>query len=239
MQSNWFKNAIFYSLDIETFLDSNADGVGDFKGLLSKLDYIASLGVTCIWLLPFYPSPNRDNGYDVKDYYRVDDRLGTSDDFRQFMKRASEYNIRILIDLVVNHTSLEHPWFQQARKGRNAPYHHFYVWADKPLEYENEHLMFMGEENTIWTFDATAGQYYLHRFYKEQPDLNIANPQVQAEILKIMSYWLDLGVSGFRIDAAEILIEPYGIKEADREELTHFLNEMRTYIVSKKVMPFF
>jgi maltose alpha-D-glucosyltransferase/alpha-amylase len=234
MQEHWYKNAVFYSLDVETFFDSKNDGIGDFSGLMKKLDYIAGLGITCIWLLPFYPSPNRDNGYDVMDYYGVDARLGNLDDFVQIINKATEYGIRIIVDLVVNHTSHEHSWFQQARKSRNSPYRNYYIWADEPIQHEKEQLIFVGEENKMWTFDQIAGQYYLHRFYKEQPDLNIANPEVRKEILKIMGFWLDLGVSGFRVDAAEILIEPIGTTETNKENFGHFLNEMREYVASKK-----
>ena len=207
MHNNWFCNAIFYSLDVESFYDSNNDGIGDFKGLNSKLDYLADLGVNCIWLLPFFPSPNRDNGYDVMDYYDIDKRLGTPEDFTHCIEKASGLGIRLIIDLVVNHTSVEHPWFLQARQDPGSKYRDYYIWTDEPLAYEKEHLMFTGEENTMWTYDEVAGQYYLHRFYKEQPDLNIASEAVQKEILKIIQFWLSLGVSGFRIDAAERLIE--------------------------------
>ncbi|HEX2535202.1 MAG TPA: alpha-amylase family protein [Chitinophagaceae bacterium] len=226
----WYKNALFYSLDVDTFLDANGDGTGDFHGLCDRLEYIADLGCTCLWLLPFYPSPNRDNGYDVKDYFGIDSRLGTMDDFRAFIRKARELDIRILIDLVVNHTSVEHPWFQEARRDRNAPYRDYYVWSDEPLAYEKEHLMLTGEEDTMWTYDPVAGQYYLHRFYKEQPDLNIACPAVRDEIRRIIEFWLKEGVSGFRIDAAEMLIEPYGIRGAEVKELETFLDELRDYV---------
>jgi maltose alpha-D-glucosyltransferase/alpha-amylase len=229
MVSSWFKNAIFYSLDVETYQDSNNDGVGDFQGLISRLDYIAGLGVTCIWLLPFYPSPNRDNGYDVTDYYNVDQRLGTLGDFARFMDKCKEYGIRVIIDLVINHTSIEHPWFRMAREDKNSPYRDFYVWSDKPKAFTEQHLMLTGEEDTIWTYDDQARQYYLHRFYKEQPDLNIACPQLRDEILKIIGFWLRLGVSGFRIDAAEHLIDTYGLSGTDKKNLEHFLTEIRKY----------
>ena len=234
MHNNWFCNAIFYSLDVESFYDSNNDGIGDFKGLNSKLDYLADLGVNCIWLLPFFPSPNRDNGYDVMDYYDIDKRLGTPEDFTHCIEKASGLGIRLIIDLVVNHTSVEHPWFLQARQDPGSKYRDYYIWTDEPLAYEKEHLMFTGEENTMWTYDEVAGQYYLHRFYKEQPDLNIASEAVQKEILKIIQFWLSLGVSGFRIDAAERLIESYGMKEVDKEKPLRFLNEMRSCIAALK-----
>ncbi|HEY1024019.1 MAG TPA: alpha-amylase family protein [Sphingobacteriaceae bacterium] len=230
MNHIWYKNAIIYSLDIETFYDSNGDGTGDFQGLIKKLDYLAGLGINCIWLLPFYPSPNRDNGYDVLDYYNVDNRLGTLGDFAEFMDKASGLGIKIIVDLVVNHTSIQHPWFQEARKDAASKYYNYYVWSDRPLDYEDERVMLSGEVDTIWTYDEVAQRYYLHRFYKEQPDLNIANPHVRSEILRIIGFWLRLGVSGFRIDAAEMLIEPYGISGADQEDLSGFLVEMRDFI---------
>lgn len=230
MEITWYRNAVFYSLDIETFYDSNGDGIGDFQGLISKLEYISSLGFDCLWLLPFYPSPNRDNGYDVMDYYGIDERLGTLSDFDEFIGRAREFGIKVIVDLVVNHTSHEHPWFQEGRKDKNSKHYQYYVWADKPLAYEEEKLTFSGEEDTMWTYDDVAGQYYLHRFYKEQPDLNTGNPEVRDEVKKIIQFWLNRGVCGFRIDAAELLIEPYGIPKTNRETLARFLNELRDFI---------
>ena len=234
MEQAWFKNAIFYSLDVETFYDSDGDGIGDFQGLLQKLDCIAALGVHCIWLLPFYPSSNRDNGYDVTDYYAVDTRLGTMGDFAQFLNRSEQLGLRVIIDLVVNHTSVHHPWFQDARRSPQSPFRDFYVWSDEPLPYEKTQLMFQGEEETVWTYDEEAGQYFLHRFYREQPDLNIGNPKVQAEIFKIMAFWLRLGVHGFRVDAAEKIVEPYGLRGVGKAELYSFLNHMRSYAQSQK-----
>lgn len=234
MGNLWYKNAIIYSLDIETFDDSDGDGTGDFTGLISRLDYIADLGISCIWLLPFFPSPNRDNGYDVMDYYAIDQSHGTMDGFMAFMDKANEYNIRVIIDLVVNHTSIEHLWFQEARKDINSKYRDYYVWSYEPQDHKEEHLIFPEEEDTIWTYDKEAGQYYLHHFYREQPDLNIANLEVRKEILKVMGFWLDRGISGFRVDAAELLIEPYGIPKVDNEDLSNFLDEMRDFITAKK-----
>jgi maltose alpha-D-glucosyltransferase / alpha-amylase len=231
---SWYRNAIFYSLDVESFYDSNGDGIGDFIGLTRKLDYLAGLGINCIWLLPFYPSPNRDNGYDVMDYYNVDPPLGTLGDFALFMERASQLGIKVIIDLVVNHTSIQHPWFREARKSKDSPFHDFYVWSDEPKKFDRDMLMFEGEEDTIWSYDEAAGKYYLHRFYKEQPDLNLGNRAVQEEILKIMGYWLKLGVSGFRIDAAEIMIEIYGLNGVKKDELHQFFCEMLDFARSRK-----
>lgn len=227
MKHAWYKNAMFYALDVETFFDHDNDGVGDFKGLIEKLDYLVGLGVTSLWLLPFYTSPNRDNGYDVSDYFRIDERLGTMKDFHEFMALAKARNLRIILDLVVNHTSIHHPWFQEARQNPHSRYHNYYVWSAKPLPYQREHLMFTGEENDVWAFDDVAGKYYLHRFYREQPDLNIGNRDVQEEILKIMKFWLSKGISGFRLDAAEILVEPYGMDGMRKEDLNAFLSALR------------
>lgn len=234
MKYHWYRNAIVYSLDVETFLDSDGDGIGDFQGLIDRLDYLAALGVTCIWLLPYFPSPNRDNGYDVKDYYNVDPRLGCLGDFAQLIDKAQVYGIKVIIDLVVNHTSVEHPWFQEARKNKNSKYHNYYVWSAKPSKFDEIELNLSGEENTMWSFDKKAGQYYLHRYYKEQPDLNFTNPDVRAEILKIMGFWLAMGVSGFRIDAASTIIEPHGIEGATKKELETVFDEMRHFLTAQK-----
>lgn len=222
----WYKNAIIYSLDVETFMDSNGDGIGDFPGLLSRLDELAGLGVTCLWLLPFYPSPNRDNGYDITDYYSVDPRLGTLGDFVEFTSQAQEHGIRILIDLVVNHTSSEHPWFQQARQDRHSRYRDYYVWSEEKPEDADTGMVFPGVVDTTWTYDETAGAYYFHRFYPFQPELNIANPEVQEEIRKVMMFWLQLGVSGFRVDAAPFLIELKGI-DGGADDPFEYLKEFR------------
>jgi maltose alpha-D-glucosyltransferase / alpha-amylase len=233
MQNLWYKNAIAYSLDVETFVDSNGDGIGDFHGLTQRLEYLSGLGITCLWLLPFYPSPNRDNGYDVMDYYNVDPRLGTLGDFVEFMHQARERGIRVIVDLVVNHTSIQHPWFQAARH-KDSQYRDYYVWSENPPQSDPKLLMFPNVEDSIWEYDEQAQAYYLHHFYKEQPDLNIANPAVKEEIRKIVSFWLELGVSGFRIDAAPFLIEGIGIEGATKEDLHGFLEEMREFVSSRR-----
>lgn len=229
MQSLWYKNAILYSLDVETFMDSNGDGIGDFPGLTQRLDYLAGLGITCLWLHPFYPSPNRDDGYDVMDYYNIDPRLGSLGDFTDFMQAAEERGIRVLIDLVVNHTSIQHPWFQSARSSHDSPYRHYYVWSDNPPPTDPAELVFPDAETSIWEYDERAGAYYLHHFYKEQPDLNISNPIVREEIRKIIHFWLAMGVSGFRVDAV-----PYFVKNveglAEQYDLESFLIELREYV---------
>jgi len=235
MQPLWYKNAIVYSLDVETFMDSDGDGVGDFPGLTGRLDHLAGLGVTCLWLLPFYPSPNRDNGYDIKDYYNVDPRLGNLGDFVEFMHQAQERGIRVLVDLVINHTSIEHPWFQIARSDPTSHYRDYYVWTQDPPQREDPSLIaFPTVEDSIWEYDEQAGAYYLHHFYKEQPDLNITNPAVREEIRKIMGFWLQLGVSGFRVDAAPFIIQGTGIEGADPEDLQTVLQEMREFVVSRR-----
>lgn len=234
MNHIWYKNAVFYSLDIETFYDANGDGIGDFQGLIQKLDYLSGLGINCIWLLPFFPSPNRDNGYDVTDYYNIDPRLGTLGDFAEFMDKAGQLGIRVVIDLVVNHTSIEHPWFKQAVNDPHSKYFNYYIWSDNPEEHGQIEPMLKGEVDTAWTYHEKAGKYYLHRFYREQPDLNIANPEVRLEVLRIMGFWLRLGVSGFRVDAAERLIESYGMTNPGDYNLACFLEEMREFISLRK-----
>ena len=203
----WYKNAIFYCLDVETFMDGNGDGVGDFIGLRRRLDYLAGLGVTCVWLLPFYATPNRDNGYDVSDYYSVDPRLGTLGDFVEFSHQARLHGIRVIVDLVANHTSDQHPWFQAARKDPRSPYRDFYVWSDERPDDADEGMVFPGHQKSTWSWDDAVGAWYYHRFFEFQPDLNVANPAVRAELLKVVGFWLELGVSGFRIDAVPFLIE--------------------------------
>lgn len=206
----WYKNAIIYSVDVETFADSNDDGIGDFGGLISRLDYLESLGVTCIWLMPFFPTPNRDNGYDVLDYYSVDPRLGDLGQFVEFTYQANQRGIRVLIDLVINHTSIDHPWFQMARQDEHSPYRDYYLWSEEKPEDAEEGVVFPGVQESTWTYDEQAGAYYMHRFYKHQPDLNINNPHVIEEIRKIIGFWLQLGVAGFRMDAAPFVIEMRG-----------------------------
>lgn len=233
MQTFWYKNAIVYSLDVETFKDSDGDGIGDFQGLTHCLDYLAGLGINCLWLLPFYPSPNRDNGYDVMNYYDVDPRLGTLGDFVEFMRQARDRGIRVLIDLVVNHTSIQHPWFQSARQDKQSKYRNYYVWSTNPQP-NPDLIAFPTKEDSIWEYDEQAGASYLHHFYKEQPDLNIGNPEVQEEILRIMGFWLELGVSGFRIDAAHFLIKNVGIDGASSEDLILFLERMREFVTARR-----
>lgn len=230
MRDLWYKDAIIYCLDVDSFRDANGDGIGDFQGLTERLAYLEGLGVNCLWLLPFYPTPDRDNGYDIIDYYGVDSRLGTLGDFTEFMQRAHMRGIRVIIDLVVNHTSNQHPWFQAARADATSPYHHYYVWSDtKPLD-AADGVVFPGVQEAVWSYDRKARAYYFHRFYKHQPDLNIANPAVREEICKIMGFWLALGVSGFRVDAAPFLIELRGIENAEMADPYQYLREFRDFL---------
>ena len=211
MANLWYKNAIVYCVDVKSFMDANGDGTGDFVGLADRLDHLERLGVTCIWLNPFYPSPRRDNGYDISDYYGIDPALGTLGDFVEFIEAAKDRGMRVIVDLVVNHTSDQHPWFQAARSDPNSPYRDWYVWRDDKPDNITDGIVFPGVQKATWTYDRTAKAWYMHRFYKFQPDLNTTNPAVRQEILKIMGFWLALGVSGFRVDAVPFLIEPRGV----------------------------
>jgi maltose alpha-D-glucosyltransferase/alpha-amylase len=224
----WWKNAVVYCLDVETFLDSDGDGIGDLQGLISQIDYLAGLGVTCLWLMPFYPTPNRDDGYDVSDYYGVDERLGTLGDFVELVHTATDRGLRIVVDLVVNHTSDEHPWFQAARSDPDSPLRDFYVWRDEPSE-EPKGIAFPDRETSNWAYDEQAGQYYLHRFYSFQPDLNVANPAVRDEIARVMGFWLALGVSGFRMDAVPFLLETSGLVEEVHGDPQQWLRRLRAF----------
>jgi len=225
----WYKNAVIYCLNVETFIDTNADGRGDFDGLCQRLDYLAGLGVTCIWLLPFYPSPRQDDGYDVTDYYGVDPRYGTSGDFIAFMNQAREHGIRVIVDLVVNHTSNQHPWFRDARSDPKSKYRDWYVWSKKRPRGWNQGMVFPGVQKSTWSFDSVARLWYHHRFYDFQPDLNTANPEVREEIKRIMGFWLELGVSGFRVDALPFVILSKGADVPMRHDFD-FLRQMREFV---------
>ncbi|HYZ28945.1 MAG TPA: alpha-amylase family protein, partial [Thermoleophilaceae bacterium] len=225
----WWKNAIVYCLDVETFCDSDGDGIGDFNGLIRQVDYLAGLGVTCIWLMPFQPTPNRDDGYDITDYYGVDGRLGTPGQFVEFIRTAADRGIRVVVDLVVNHTSDEHPWFQEARSDPESAHHDWYVWRDEPSD-EPQGLFFPNKETSNWAYDRKAKKWYLHRFYSFQPDLDTANPAVRDEIACVMGYWLQLGVSGFRIDAVPALLETAGLPERVQGDPREWLRRLRTFV---------
>jgi maltose alpha-D-glucosyltransferase / alpha-amylase len=225
----WYKNAIIYCLDVEKYQDADGDGIGDFEGLMRRLDYLQGLGITCVWLQPFYPSPNRDNGYDVTDYYGVHDKHGSLGDFVEFMNRADALGIRVIIDLVVNHSSVDCPWYQRARMDRKSYYRDWYVWADQRPKNHKEGIVFPGQQTSTWDFDRLAGQWYFHRFYKHQPDLNTWNPYVRQEIQKIMGFWLQLGVSGFRMDAVPFLLQKKGAGIEWDQDFT-LLKEMRDFL---------
>ena len=226
----WYKNAVIYCLDVETFMDSNGDGVGDFRGLTHRLDHLEALGITAIWLNPFYASPNRDNGYDITDFFAVDPRLGDLGDFVEFSRAARDRGMKVIVDLVVNHTSTDHPWFQSARASEDSPYRDWYVWSrDKPEDI-TEGVIFPGVQEAVWTYDDAADAWYMHRFYKHQADLNISNPEVREQIQRIMGFWLELGVWGFRIDAVPFLVEYKGLKEEPEGDPHRLLSEMRDFL---------
>jgi maltose alpha-D-glucosyltransferase/alpha-amylase len=225
----WYKNAVIYCLDVEKYQDANGDGIGDFEGLMRRLDYLQGLGVTCVWLQPFYPSPNRDNGYDVADFYGVHDKHGSLGDFVAFMRHAEALGIRVIIDLVVNHTSIDSPWFQRARSAPHDFFREWYVWSDMRPKNHKDGIVFPGQQKTTWTRDRRAGKYYFHRFYEHQPDLNTWHPYVRAEIQKIMGFWLQLGVSGFRMDAVPFLIEKKG-PGVEHQMDFNLLKEMRDFL---------
>lgn len=206
----WYKNAIIYCLSVATYMDANGDGVGDFRGLVNRLDYLQGLGVTAIWLMPFQPSPLKDDGYDVADYYGVHPNYGTLGDFVEFTHGCKQRGIRVLIDLVVNHTSDKHAWFQEARSDPESKYRDWYVWSKKKPKHASDGVVFPGVQKSTWNYDKEARAWYFHRFYDFEPDLNTSNPEVQAEILKIMGFWIQLGVSGFRMDAVPFVIAEKG-----------------------------
>ena len=230
----WYKNGVIYCLSVGTYMDANGDGIGDFKGLLRRLDYLHGLGITAIWLMPFQPSPGRDDGYDISDYYGVDPRYGTLGDFVEFTHGCRQRGIRVIIDLVVNHTSDQHPWFKDARRSKDSPYRDWYVWSDKRPANANTGMVFPGVQKSTWTRDKEAGAWYFHRFYDFQPDLNTSNPHVQAEILKIMGFWIQLGVSGFRMDAVPFVIATKGPKVRKPVEQYDMLRSFREFLQWRK-----
>jgi glycosidase len=203
----WWKTAVVYCLDVETYADGNGDGCGDFRGLIQNIDHLARLGVTCLWLMPFFPSPDRDDGYDITDFYGVDPRLGTPGDVVELVRTARDRGMRVIADLVVNHTSDQHPWFVEARSSRDSPKRDWYIWSDEEPPDAAEGVVFPDQETSTWEYDRKTEQYYFHQFYKHQPDLNVANPEVRDEIARIMGYWMELGLSGFRVDAVPFLLD--------------------------------
>ena len=219
----WFKHAVFYEIHIRGFFDGNDDGSGDFRGLTEKLDYLQWLGVDCIWLLPMYPSPLRDGGYDIADFFAIHPDYGTVDDFRTFVDAAHERGMRVIADLVMNHTSSDHPWFQESRSSPDSPKRDWYVWSDTDERYPEARVIFVDTEPSNWTWDPVAGQYYWHRFFSHQPDLNFDNPEVQEAMLDVLRFWLDLGIDGFRLDAVPYLYERDGTNGENLPRRTPYL----------------
>jgi maltose alpha-D-glucosyltransferase/alpha-amylase len=228
----WWKNAIVYGVDVKTFLDSNGDGWGDLAGLTRRLDYLRDLGVSCLWLMPCYPSPLRDDGYDIADYYAVDPRLGTLGDFVEMVRTAHALGLRVIVDLVLNHTSERHPWFQEARRDRRSARRGYYLWADEPQP-DGHGVVFPGEQTETWTYDEVAGQYYFHRYHAFQPDLATADPAVRDEMNKIMGFWLELGVDGFRVDSLPFLVEKAGQRHSP-DDPHEYLREMRAFLSRRR-----
>src|SRR3954466_4199069 len=257
----WFKDAIIYELHVKTFCDSDGDGMGDFRGLMQKLDYLQELGVTAIWLLPFYPSPMRDDGYDIADYFDVNPNFGTLDDFRAFLDAAHQRNLRVITELVINHTSDQNPWFQKSRRAvaryglvpvgdysgsesasgvtdpgysdEDLAYRDFYVWSETPEKYQDARIIFKDFETSNWAWDPLAKAYYWHRFYSHQPDLNFDNPQVHKEIARVLDFWFDLGVDGLRLDAVPYLYEREGTSCENLPETHAYLKELRRHVDEK------
>lgn len=224
----WYKDAVFYEVYVRAFNDSNADGHGDLRGLTQKLDYLQDLGIDCLWLLPTYPSPLLDDGYDIADYYGIHPDYGSLQDFKDLVAAVHARGMRIVIDLILNHTSNQHPWFQAARADRDSTYRDYYVWSDTDQRYEDARIIFLDTEKSNWTWDEQAGQYFWHRFYSSQPDLNYDNPEVRAEMREVMKFWLDLGVDGFRADAVPYLFEHEGTDCENLPETHAYLKGLRS-----------
>ncbi len=226
----WYKDAIFYELYIRAFADGNEDGHGDFKGLTSRLDYLQALGVDCLWLLPMYPSPLLDDGYDIADYFNIHSDYGTLADWKTFIDEAHRRDLRVIVDLVLNHTSDQHPWFQAARSSPESPYRDYYVWSDSDQKYQDARIIFIDTEKSNWSWDAVAGQYFWHRFYSTQPDLNFDNPDVQQAMLDVLKFWLDTGIDGFRADAVPYLYEREGTNCENLPETHAYLKGVRQFM---------
>ena len=230
MDTLWYKDAVFYEVYVRAYRDSNGDGHGDLRGLIEKLDYIKQLGADCIWLLPIYPSPLKDDGYDIADYYGIHPDYGDLEDFKALIEAAHARGIRVIADLVLNHTSDQHAWFQAARSDPESPYRDYYVWSDTDEKYQEARIIFLDTEKSNWTWDDLAGQYYWHRFYSEQPDLNFDNPAVQEEMFEVARFWLDLGIDGFRADAVPYLFEREGTNCENLPETHDFLKQLRAFM---------
>jgi maltose alpha-D-glucosyltransferase/alpha-amylase len=226
----WYKDAIVYELHVKAFYDGNGDGVGDFVGLTEKLDYLQDLGINCIWLLPFYPSPLKDDGYDIADYFNIHPSYGTVADFRKFLKEAHRRGLRVLADLVLNHTSDQNAWFQEARASKDPRKRNFYVWSDTTEKYKDARIIFIDTEKSNWTWDEVAGQFYWHRFFSHQPDLNFDHAAVRRKMLRVISYWLDMGLDGFRCDAIPYLYEREGTNCENLPETHEYSKEIRRFM---------
>lgn len=226
-QADWYKDSIIYQMHVRTFCDSNGDGIGDFRGLLQRLDYLKDLGVNTLWLLPFYPSPLRDDGYDIADYCSVHSSYGVLDDFKSFLAAAHERGIRVVIELVLNHTSDQHPWFQEARSSRDNPKRDWYVWSGTDDRYRNAGIIFLDTELSNWAWDPISKSYYWHRFFSHQPDLNFDHPEVREAIWQVMKFWLDIGVDGFRLDAVPYLVEREGTSCENLPETHEIIRDLR------------
>jgi maltose alpha-D-glucosyltransferase/alpha-amylase len=226
----WYKDAVFYEVYVRAYRDSNGDGRGDLAGLTEKLDYLKDLGVDCLWLLPIYPSPLVDDGYDIADYYGVHPDYGTVEDFKKLVEAAHQRGLRVIADLVLNHTSDQHPWFQAARKDKTSPYRDYYVWSDTDQKFLETRIIFVDSQPSNWSFDEVAGQYFWHRFYPQQPDLNFDNPAVREEMKKVARFWLEMGIDGFRADAVPYLIEREGTSNENLPETHAYLKELRAFI---------
>ena len=233
MTDDWYKHAVFYELYPRAFCDSNGDGKGDFQGILSKVDYLAELGVDCVWLLPYYPSPLFDDGYDIADYYHIHPDFGSVEDLKRLIDALHERGIHVIADLVMNHTSDQHPWFVESRSSLDNPKRDWYVWSDTKDRYQDVRIIFIDTEESNWAYDESTGQYYWHRFYSQQPDLNFDNPEVQQEMLKIMDFWLELGLDGFRAAAVPYLFERENTICENLPETHDFLKEIRRHMNTK------
>jgi maltose alpha-D-glucosyltransferase/alpha-amylase len=228
--TDWYKDAIFYEVHVKAFMDGDGNGVGDFQGLTERLDYLRDLGVTCLWILPMYPSPLRDDGYDIADFYGIHPAYGTVEDFQKFLDAAHARNLRVIADLVMNHTSDQHPWFQAARSDPASAYRDYYVWSDTDQRFRDARVIFTDTEKSNWTADPVAKQFYWHRFFSHQPDLNYDNPTVRKAMLDVMRFWLDRGLDGFRCDAVPYLVEREGTNCENLHETHAILKEFRRVI---------
>ena len=231
----WWKSAVIYCADVETFSDSNGDGIGDLHGMTQRIEYLADLGVTVLWLMPFYPTAGRDDGYDITDFFGVDPRLGTLGDFVELVRTARSRGIRVIVDFVMNHTSDQHPWFKSARRSVDDTYRQHYVWSARKPPSGKKEVVFPDKEDSIWELDEKTGEWFLHHFYKTQPDLNVANPAVQEEISRTLGFWLELGVAGFRIDAVPFMFanDTYPGSEPDGFNPQRYLGDVRDFVVRR------